>query len=179
MSEKAIEFELEAAEEAWKRIAHVTISSAHMDVIREKVVGDLRKQVKRPGFRKGKVPPKIIRSEYAAEVERESLERVVPEAYREILKAHEELEPLGEPRVDKLSLEEGQPVGFDLQIEVRPEIEIQGLQSCEVQRVEIEISEKRVDAAMQELSRAQCDLVPGPAGSTGRGRPDDRLRSPG
>jgi trigger factor len=152
MSEKAIEFELEAAEETWKRIAHVTISSAHMDVIREKVVGDLRKQVKRPGFRKGKVPPKIIRSEYAAEVERESLERVVPEAYREILKAHEELEPLGEPRVDKLSLEEGQPVGFDLQIEVRPEIELQGLQSCEVQRVEIEIGEKRVDAAMQELA---------------------------
>ena len=143
-SDKAIEFELEAAEEAWKRIAHVTVSSAHMDAIRDSVVTDLRKQVKRPGFRKGKVPPKIIRSEYAAEVERESLERVVPEAYREILKAHEELEP----------------VGFDLQIEVRPDIELQGLESCEVQRVEIEIGETRVDAAMEELAGRNASWAP-------------------
>jgi trigger factor len=160
MSDKAIEFQLEAAEEAWKRVAHVTVSTDHMEAIREQVVGDLRKQVKRPGFRKGKVPPKIIRSEYAAQVERESLERVVPEAYREILKAHEELDPVGEPMVDKLSLEEGQPVGFDLQIEVRPEIELQGLDSCQVDKVEIEINEKRVDAAMEEIATRNASWAP-------------------
>jgi len=160
MSEKAIEFQLEAAEEAWKRVAHVTVSPDHMEAIRAKVVGDLRKQVNRPGFRKGKVPPKIIRNEYAAQVERESLERVVPEAYREILRAHEELEPVGEPTVDKLSLEEGQPVGFDLQIEVRPEIELQGLESCQVDRVEIEISEQRVEAAMREIAARNASWAP-------------------
>ncbi len=160
MSDKAIEHELIPAEEAWKRVAHVSVSRERMEEIRDEVVRDLRKKVKRPGFRKGKVPLELVRREYAGEVEREALERVVPLAYHDVLQAHGELQPLSEPRVSNLSLEEDQPVGFDLEIEVRPEIELQGLENLVVERVELVIDDAQVEEALRELAERSAKWVP-------------------
>ena len=160
MTEKPIHFELERADEAWKRVAKVQVSPERMEEVRRTVVDEIRKEVRRPGFRKGKVPVKIIRTEYAGEVEKETLERVIPLAYREILTAHEDLDPVAEPRVSNLSMDEGQPVGFDLEIEVRPEIELQGLQDLEVERFELVIDDARLDQAKAELAERNAQWVP-------------------
>ena len=113
MNDNEIQFEIENAEEAWKRVAKITVSPEHMESVRTKVVEDLRRQVNRPGFRKGKVPAKIIRSEYAGDVERETIERVVPEAYQVVLEAHQDIHPIADPRVANLDLQEGQPVLYE------------------------------------------------------------------
>lgn len=160
MSEKPIQFEMASADEAWKRVAKVKISPEHMESLRSEVVEELRKQVKRPGFRKGKVPARLIRTEYAGDVERETIERVVPEAYQAVLEANEELRPIGDPRVANLDLQEGQPLGFDLEIEVRPEFELKGLGDLSVEKVELLIDDERVEGALQELAERNAKWVP-------------------
>ena len=160
MTDRAIEHRLEDAEEAWKRVAHVNVSAERMEEIRSMVVQDLRKKVKRPGFRQGKVPLDLIRREYAGDVEREALERVVPLAYEDVLKEHAELQPVGEPKVSNLSLEENEPVGFDLEIEIRPEIELVGLEDLRVERIHLLIDDERVDSAMQELADRNAQWIP-------------------
>jgi len=160
MSDKAIEHQWVDAEEAWKRVAQVRVSVERVDEIRQEVVRDLRKSVKRPGFRKGKVPLELIRREYAGEIERETLERVVPMAWRDVLDANPGIEPLGEPRVSNLKLQEEEPLGFDLEIQVVPEIELKGLEDLVVQRVELVVDDRRVEEALAELAERNAQWVP-------------------
>ncbi len=160
MNDNPIQFEMENAEEAWKRVAKVTVSPEHMESLRGKVVEDLRKQVNRPGFRKGKVPVKIIRTEYAGDVEREAIERVVPEVYQAVLQANEDIHPIADPRIADLDLQEGQPLGFKLEIEVRPDFELKGLGDLSVEKIELIIDDDRVADAMKELAERNAKWVP-------------------
>lgn len=160
MNDTGIQYEMESAPEAWKRVAKVTVSPEHMESVRTRVVEELRQQVNRPGFRKGKVPAKIIRTEYAGDVEREAIERVVPEAYQVVLEANQDIKPIADPRVANLDLQEGQPVGFDLEIEVRPEFELKGLGDLSVEKVQLVIDDERVDDAMKELADRNAKWQP-------------------
>lgn len=167
----AIGIELEAPE-SWKRVAHVTVTAEHMESQRVAAARALGKKAKLPGFRPGKVPLKILRQNFAAQIEQEALEKVVPAAYREVLAEHDDLHPIADPRVENLQLEEGQPVRFDMVIEVRPDLELKGYDELQVERVEMPISGERVEQALSELAERNARWVPVERGA----QPGDAMR---
>ena len=154
MSDAPIRIDLEAAE-SFQRVAHVSVEPAHIESLRERAARKLAKKVKMAGFRPGKVPPRIVRAQMPAEVEQEAFEALVPEVYRQILQENEDIHPVADPRVENLDVPEEGGVHFDLSIEVRPELEITGLEDIEVTRHLPPITEEQVDKALEAFVERQ------------------------
>ena len=63
----------------WQHTLTVEVPADQVDSRLAEVSRNFQKQVSIPGFRKGKVPLERVRQDYAAEIEREFLERFIPE----------------------------------------------------------------------------------------------------
>jgi trigger factor len=148
--EDKIEFDLDAPE-SWKRIAHVTVPPERMEAMRVEVTQKLQKKARMDGFRPGKVPLRVIRRQWAAQVEQDALEGLIPEVYREVLEGQDDLHPVGEPSVENLQIDEGHPVRFDLVIEIRPEVVLEGLDRIEATRYLPPVSNEQVEKALEDL----------------------------
>jgi len=153
-----IQFTLEDPS-SFERVAHVTVSDTLLEEEREAAARKLASKAKLPGFRAGKVPAHLIRKQFAGQVEQDALESLIPRAYRELLESQEDLHPIAEPRVENLQMPEGEPIRFDLRIEVRPDVAI-STDGLAVERVHVPITDARVDQALEELRERNAAWEP-------------------
>lgn len=147
----SVRIDLEEAE-SFRRVAHVAVENDHMEKLRDKVATKLAKKVRMDGFRPGKVPVKKVRSQFAQVVEQDALEALVPEVYKRILDEHEDLHPIADPRVENFDMPEDGPLAFDLVIEVRPDLDISGMEQVEATHYLPPITDERVDEALEDLA---------------------------
>lgn len=122
------------------------------------VLRGYRKKARIPGFRQGKAPMAVVRSRFAKELEEEVRERVVSASFVEATK-EKGLEPLGDPALENLSHEEGQPLSFDTVFEVLPEITLKDYRGIEVRRPPVEVSDEEVADALEEIRRSRVRLT--------------------
>src|SRR5687768_3750330 len=88
----------------------------------EKAYGRVQKQARLPGFRKGHVPRSLVKLHFASDVRREVAEHLIPDVYKQAL-TEAQLDPVDEPDLQDVKLEEGSPLSFVAVIEVKPSIE--------------------------------------------------------
>jgi trigger factor len=127
----------------------------------------LGRQMRVPGFRKGKVPPPIV-------IRRLGREAVLDEALRRALgswyaDAIEEagIAPVGEPELDMGEPpQEGQPLSFSIEIGVRPTATLGEYKGLEVGRREATVAASEVDEELERLRErvATLETVERPAG---------------
>jgi trigger factor len=131
------------------------------DVV-EKEVNDALKayarQAKIPGFRPGKAPMTVIRSRFAKEAREEVRDRLVARSFRDATK-EKGLDPLGDPILEEVSLEEGEPLRFRTRFEVLPELEIKDHKGVEARRPSDQVTEEDVAKAMADLRESQAKLI--------------------
>ena len=81
-------------------------------------------QVNVPGFRKGKVPSRIIDQRFGrGAVLQEAINDALPDLYSKAVD-EAEITPLGSPEVDVTELEDGDRLEFTAEVDVRPEIDM-------------------------------------------------------
>jgi len=146
-----VRIDLEEAD-SFQRVAHIQVENDHMEKLRDKVAAKLAKKVRMDGFRPGKVPVKKVRAQFAHIVEQDALEALVPDVYKRILDEHDDVHPIADPRVENFDMPEGEPLAFDLVIEVRPDIEITGLDAVEATHYLPPITDERIDQAISDLA---------------------------
>jgi trigger factor len=126
----------------------------------------LGRQLRIPGFRKGKVPPPVV-------IRRLGREAVLDEALRSALGSwyvdaidQAGIAPIGEPQLDVGDLPaEGQPLGFSIEIGVRPQAKLGEYKGLEVGRREPQVEDGAVDQELESLRDrfATLDTVDRPA----------------
>jgi len=119
-------------------------------------------QVSVPGFRKGKVPPRIIdqRIGRGAVIE-EAVHEALPRFYAQAL--HEsEVKPLGQPTVDITQVPDapGSGLTFTAEVDVRPEITLPELEGIAVTVDDVVVDEEDVNQQVETLRERFGTLVP-------------------
>ncbi len=95
--------------------------------------GRIAKSVNVPGFRKGKVPARIIEQRFGREtVIEEAVNDALPKAYDEALRANS-IVPVGRPDFDVSEVLDGQPLTFTAEVDVRPEFDLPDYSSLKVE----------------------------------------------
>ncbi|MEE9241190.1 MAG: trigger factor [bacterium] len=90
-------------------------------------------QVKLKGFRKGKVPRRVLERYYGEEVKAEVVNRVISTSYRELLE-EKGMRPVGEPNVTDIAMEEDSPeLTYKATVEVIPPFELGGYKGLELE----------------------------------------------
>ncbi len=117
-------------------------------------------QVNIPGFRRGKVPAAIIDQRFGrAAVMDEAVNDVLPKFYGEVVEQNS-LKPLGTPEVDIQQAQDGQPLTFTVEIDVRPEISLPDYNGLDVEVDAIEANEAEVDEQLERLQSRFGSLKP-------------------
>lgn len=112
-----------------------------------------------PGFRKGKVPRKIIELNYGEGVFYEdAINMVFPEAYEAAIEEHN-LEPVDRPEIDIEELEKGKPVVFTAEVAVKPEVELGEYKGIEVEKVEYNVTEEDVEKEIKNIQERNARII--------------------
>src|SRR5205085_584155 len=100
-----------AAANACQRELSIEIPADEVRRETETVIQKYSKLARIPGFRKGKVPAGVVRNRFAEEIKSEVVEALIPRAFRAEVEK-QKLQPVSQPRVTDLKMEEGQPLHF-------------------------------------------------------------------
>jgi trigger factor len=155
----------------WSRRLKITVPAEQVARERQVVLRKIAKRVKLPGFRKGKVPASRLEKHFGASIEQETVERVVNSAYRAAL-ADQGVSPISEASVENLAYEPGADLSFDVEFEVRPEVELARLGGFTIQAPPVVVDEADVDRVLDRLreQNAAWHPVAGPPAEGDRAR---------
>ena len=125
-------------------MAKLTIEAAAEDF--EKAVEQAYQKNKNklsvPGFRKGKVPRKMIEQMYGKEVfYEEAANIVIPSAYAKAVDECEE-EIVSQPTIDVVQLEAGKPFIFSAEVALKPEVTLGKYKGVKVEKADVEVTEE-------------------------------------
>lgn len=129
------------------------------DRIESEVEVRLRKvgrQAKIHGFRPGKIPARVVKQHFGAQVRQEVVQEVLQSTWSEAV-SQQKLQPAGSPNIEPETMEEGQDLSYIAVFEVFPEVEIKGLEKIKVQRPEVAISDADVDEMIDNLRKQRAD----------------------
>ncbi|MFZ7102280.1 MAG: trigger factor [Peptococcaceae bacterium] len=118
------------------------------------------KKVNIPGFRKGKVPRRLLEQRFGVEVLFEdAVDFIMPQAYLEALNTLEEgIEPIGRPEVDIVQLEAEKPFIFKAKVEIKPEFELGEYKGLELEKLDTAVLEEDVQQEMENLRERHAQL---------------------
>jgi trigger factor len=131
----------------------------------EKTYREVARSIKVPGFRKGHVPRKVIDAQVGpGAVLQTFLEDSIPIYYRNAIREHE-LAPISDPEIEVEKAEEGEPLVFTANVEVRPRLTLTEYKGVRVERPTIAVTDADVEEYVDRLRDrfAELDVVGHPA----------------
>jgi len=161
--------------EGLERRLTITVPAANIE---DAVTAELRNIAKNrrfDGFRKGKVPMKMVAKMYGKAVRQDVMGEVMQRHFIEAI-VKEKTNPAGAPTFAPVENNEGEDLVFNATFEVYPEVELKGLENITVEKPAVEVKEEdvaemietlrkqqatwtEVDGAAEEGSRATIDFV--------------------
>ncbi|HOL17210.1 MAG TPA: trigger factor [Bacillota bacterium] len=147
----------------------IEVAAPDVDTALAKAYRKVVKKVNLPGFRKGKVPRRILEARFGPEIlHEEALEILVPPAYQQALK-EADVEPIEQPSFKLVQIEEGKPLIVHATVEVLPPVELGEYKGIVVEQEEVEITDEQVEQSLEAIREQHARLVPKEEGAAAEG----------
>jgi len=125
-----------------------------------KAYGALAGTVNIPGFRKGKVPSKILDARLGrGTILSEVVNDAVPVKYGEAV-AEQNLTPLGQPDIEVTNIEDGDILEFTAEVDVRPDIALPAVDEIAVEVDDVEVTDADIDEQVEALRDRFATVTP-------------------
>src|SRR5262245_21945959 len=122
------------------------------------------------GFRPGKAPLKVIRQQFGSQIHREVVSDLLQSSFAEAV-SERKLNPAGGPRIEPISIGEGEDLKYTAIFEVFPEVTVKGLDSISLERPVASVSDEDVDTMIESLRKQRPNWKAATRGS----RTGDRI----
>lgn len=112
-----------------------------------------------PGFRKGKVPRKMIENMYGKEVFYEdAANALIPDAYEKALEECSE-EIVSSPKIEVVTIEAGAPFVFTAEVALKPEVKLGKYKGVKVDKIDVSVTEEEIDAEINKEREANSRTI--------------------
>ncbi|MGO2319655.1 MAG: trigger factor [Vibrio toranzoniae] len=141
--------------EGLERRLNITVPAANIE---DAVTAELRNIAKNrrfDGFRKGKVPMKMVAKMYGKAVRQDVMGEVMQRHFIEAI-VKEKINPAGAPTFAPVENSEGADLVFNATFEVYPEVELKGLENITVEKPAVEVKEADVEEMIETLRKQQA-----------------------
>jgi trigger factor len=136
--------------EGLERRMKVEIPAERVESEIEKRLKEMGRRARIKGFRPGKVPLKVVRQHYGAQVREDVVTEIVRQSWFQAI-AEQQLRPVGQPRFEDSHAHMGEDLSFTAVFEVFPEIDLKGHEGIAVERPVAEVESADVDAMIEKL----------------------------
>jgi trigger factor len=133
-----------------KKSLVVEIPSTVVDAEIDKVARDYSRAARIPGFRPGKVPPKVVRQRFRDQILHDVAHGLIPRAVDEALRERG-VEPVNTPDIRDVVVEEGQPLKFTASFETVPPIDPGDYAGLSLRRKAVDVDDGAVESALGNL----------------------------
>ena len=145
------------------RTVSVEVPEARVRQAFEKTYQNLSRGAQVKGFRRGKVPRKVLERVYGAAAAEEIERALVSETLADALELAD-LEPVTEPDIDAQPPVADGPFRYSARVEVKPAIELPQLDGLPAKKPKVEVDDAEVDERIEEIRREAAPLVELPEG---------------
>ena len=139
----------------WARELAVEVEAARIDAAVNKALRRYQKRLEIPGFRKGKVPLRIVEARFGSSIRGEVLRDILPSLLEEATR-EAGLRPAASPQISQLDHEPGGNLTFTAELDVWPEIKVEHYENLAVTRMVHEVTDEEIGAQLEELRRNQA-----------------------
>lgn len=112
-----------------------------------------------PGFRKGKVPKKMVEKMYGAGIFYEEAANImIPQAYADAAK-ESKLEIVAQPEIDVEQMEEGKDFIFTAEVVLKPTVELGDYKGIEVTKRDVKVMAADVNAELDKIRDKSARMI--------------------
>ena len=116
------------------------------------------KNAKIPGFRKGKVPKKMLEQQFGGSATQEAIDQLINEHYPKALQ-QEKIVPASLLKIEPTQVERGKDFVFDVEIEVYPEIDAPDLKDESIEQFEVEVADIDIDRTLENIQKRRTEYT--------------------
>ncbi|MGI9509607.1 MAG: trigger factor [Geminicoccaceae bacterium] len=149
----------ELSAEGLKRAYEVVVAADEIEQRVDKRLDELKKTIKVPGFRPGKVPVTLLKKQYGRSVMGEVLEQAVNEGSQQAINDNE-LKPALRPKIEVKSFEDGKDLEFSMELEVLPDVPSVDLKAIELMRLKAAVTDEAMAEAVENFSKRFQEYEP-------------------
>ena len=140
--------------EGLERVLTITVPAANIEDAVNAELRNIAKNRRFDGFRKGKVPMKMVAKMYGSAVRHDKMGEVMQRHFIEAI-VKDKINPAGAPTFAPVEFAEGQDLVFTATFEIYPEVTLQGLDKVVVEKPQVEVKDEDVAEMLETLRKQQ------------------------
>ena len=112
---------------------------------------ELQKEVTLKGFRPGKVPPEVIKSQFGKSIYGEVVDKILRDTSSKAIE-EKKLKVAGQPKIDLKQFGEGKDLNYELQIDCLPNVSLKNFDKFKATDFKVKIDAKIINEKIKEIS---------------------------
>ena len=112
---------------------------------------ELQKEVALKGFRPGKVPPEVIKSQFGKSIYGEVVDKILRETSNQAID-EKKLKIAGQPKIDLKQFGEGKDLNYELQIDCLPTVKLKSFDKFKATSFKVKIENEIIEEKLKEIA---------------------------
>ena len=133
-----------------RTILSVIVDKKNIQTKMDERLRELQKEVALKGFRPGKVPPEVIKSQFGKSIYGEVLDKILRETTTKAID-EKKLKVAGQPKIDLKQFGEGKDLNYELQIDCLPSVTLKNFDKFKSTSYKVKIEDKIIDEKLKEI----------------------------
>ena len=152
-----MDIEIENADSCNKKIKFVIPHQEYKKEI-DKYYKKLGREVKVPGFRKGKVPTSLLEKQFGPDVKKEVLSNLISNKVNQAI-TEKDLQAIGQPHLLEVNAEEGTDISVTASLEVLPSVDIQKYSDMEIDMKIPRVTDSEVNQTIEAFRQKKAKNI--------------------
>ncbi|MDC1212189.1 trigger factor [Pelagibacteraceae bacterium] len=134
-----------------RTVLSVIIDKKNIQNKMDEKLNELQKEVALKGFRPGKVPPAVIRSQFGKSIYGEVVDKILRDTSTKAID-EKKLKIAGQPKIDLKQFGEGKDLNYELQIDCLPSVTLKSFDQFRATDFKVKIEKKVIEEKVKEIS---------------------------
>ena len=134
-----------------RTILSVIVDKKNIQTKMDERLKELQKEVALKGFRPGKVPPEVIKSQFGKSIYGEVVDKILRETTTQAID-EKKLKVAGQPKIDLKQFGEGKDLNYELQIDCLPSVSLKNFDKFKATSFKVKIEDKIIEEKLKEIA---------------------------
>ena len=141
-----------------RTILSVIVDKKSIQIKMNEKLTELQKEVSLKGFRPGKVPSAVIKSQFGKSIYGEVVDNILRETSSKAIN-EKKLKVAGQPKIDLKQFGEGKDLNYELQIDCLPDVSLKSFEKFKATEFKVKIEDKVINQKLKEITDQNKQFV--------------------